>query len=79
MEVARPRLHGDPDSKGNHLNHLIRAQQHRLRDREAEFLGGIEMDDKVELCRLLNGEIGGFRTLEDLVDVDMRALLVLRL
>ena len=37
------------------LNHLVRAQQHILRDCDAERF---EVDDKFELRRLLDGEIG---------------------
>jgi hypothetical protein len=55
-------------------NSCSRAHQWRLRDRQAERLGGLEIDDKVELYWLLNGEIAGFRTPEDLVEVDRQAL-----
>jgi hypothetical protein len=51
------------------LDHLVGAQQQRRRDREAERLGGFEIDDELELGRLLDGEIRRSRTLEDLVDV----------
>src|SRR5215831_10402837 len=47
---------------------LIRPPQHRLRDRQAERLGGFEVDDQLELSRLLDGEVGGLSALEDLVD-----------
>ena len=30
------------------LNHLVRAQQQRLRDGQAERLGGFKIDDQVE-------------------------------
>ena len=49
------------------LDHLIRPQQQRRRDRQAERLGGLEVDDQLELGRLLDGEVGGLRALEDLV------------
>jgi hypothetical protein len=48
---------------------LIRAQQHRLRDREAERLRGLEVDHQLELRRLLDRKVGGLRAFEDLVDV----------
>src|SRR6185369_2298985 len=54
---------------GRSLNQLICPPQQRRRDRQAERLGGLEVDDQLELRRLLYGEIGGFRALEDLVDV----------
>src|SRR5262245_16137422 len=37
------------------LNHLIRPQQVRLRDVDAERLGGLEVDDHFELRGLLEG------------------------
>jgi hypothetical protein len=30
------------------LDHLVRPQQHRRRDRQAERLGGLEVDDELE-------------------------------
>jgi len=39
------------------LDHLIRSLQERRRDREAESLGGLEIDDAFEPCRLLDGQI----------------------
>ena len=43
------------------LNHLIRPQQQRRRDREAEGLGGLEVDHELVLCWLLNGQVRGLR------------------
>src|SRR5882724_129450 len=39
-------------------------------DREAEGLGGFEVDDELELRRLLDRQVGWLRALEDLVYVD---------
>jgi hypothetical protein len=36
------------------LDHLIRAQQQRLRECEAERLGRLEIDDQLELRGLLD-------------------------
>src|SRR3989454_10765451 len=36
-------------------DHLIRPQQQRRRDRQAERLRGLEVDHQLELCRLLDG------------------------
>src|SRR5262245_40144215 len=44
---------------------LIRPRQERGRDREAEGLGGLEVDDEFELGGLLDGEVGGLRAFED--------------
>src|SRR5215207_6430858 len=51
------------------LDHLIGACEERGRDREPERLGGLEVDDKLELGRLLDREIGGLGTPQDPVDV----------
>src|SRR5262249_23556388 len=53
---------------GESLNYLIRPRQQRRRDGQAEGLGGLEVDDQLELGGLLDGEVGGLGTLEDLVD-----------
>src|SRR5437870_7444047 len=50
------------------FNHLVRAQQYRLRDRNAERLGGLEVDHELELGRLFHRKLAGLRALEDLVD-----------
>src|SRR5258706_4015260 len=51
------------------LDHLIRPQQQRRRDREAERLGGLQVDDQLELRGLLYGQIAGLGALEDFIDV----------
>src|SRR2546422_3198421 len=47
---------------GPSLDHLIRPQQQCLRDRQAEGFRGLEVDDQLELGRLLDGKIGGVGT-----------------
>ena len=49
------------------LDHLVRPDEDRLRNREAQGLGGLEVDHQLELGRLLHGEVGGFGPLQDLV------------
>src|SRR5215469_5795615 len=51
---------------------LVGAQQNRLRDRQAERLGGLEIDHQLEFGRLLDRKIGGLGDFEDLSDVDAR-------
>ena len=64
-EVLQPSLEClDPS-----LDHLIRPLQERRRDRQAERLGGLEVDHQLELRRLLDGQVAGLGALEDLVDV----------
>src|SRR5712692_9313803 len=52
------------------LDHLIGPLQERRRDREAEGLGGLEVDHELELGGLLHGKVGRLGTLRNLVDVD---------
>src|SRR6266542_1690126 len=51
------------------LDYLIRPPQHGLRDRQAEGLGGLEVDDQFELRRLGDGQISGLGAIENLIDV----------
>src|ERR1700730_7721071 len=51
------------------LMDLIRPQQERRRDRQAESLGGLEVDHEIKLRRLLHGKVRGLRAFQDLVDV----------
>src|SRR4030095_4766303 len=53
---------------GAFLDHLVRSHQHIRRDRQADLLGGLHMDHKLELCRLLDWNVGWLRALENLVD-----------
>lgn len=40
------------------FDHLVGAEQHALWDREAERLGGLQVDEQTQLRRLLNEKIG---------------------
>jgi len=51
------------------LDHLVGAQQDRFGDRNAQGLGGLEVDDQLEFGWLLDGQVGRFRAPEDLVDI----------
>jgi hypothetical protein len=46
-------------------NHLVRPRQHIRRNRQAELLGGLEIDHQLELDRLLDGKIGWLGSLRD--------------
>src|SRR5215467_5083387 len=50
------------------LDHVVGADEDRLRDRQPERLGGLEIDHQLELGRLLDRQIGRFRPLQDPVD-----------
>src|SRR5437879_5348475 len=41
------------------LNDVIGPQQHRLRDREAQDLGGLQIDGELELLRPLHRQVAG--------------------
>src|SRR4051794_27631817 len=58
---------------GLSFDHLVGAEQERLRHGEAEGLGGLEVDRKLELDRLLDGEVGRLGALQDAVDITSRA------
>src|SRR6266446_2645832 len=51
------------------INHLIRPLQEGLGGRQAERLGGLEVDHQLELRRLLDGEVAGLGALENLIHV----------
>src|SRR5262249_60804762 len=50
------------------FDHLIRPQQQRRRDGEAEGLGGLQIDDELELGGLLDGKVRRLGALEDAID-----------
>src|SRR5207245_5241188 len=52
------------------FEHVVGPQQECLLDREAERLGGLQVDDQLELRRLLDREVGRLGPLENLVSVD---------
>ena len=47
------------------FNDIVGAGEDRRRDREAERVGGLEIDDELEFGRLLDRQIGRFGALED--------------
>src|SRR5262249_27891412 len=71
--AALPRKHTTGPTmyvlRSNLLDYLIRSQQQRWRDGEAERLGRLEVDHELELRGLLDGQIGRLRALENLIDV----------
>jgi hypothetical protein len=50
------------------LDDFIGSIQHRLRNRQADLLGGFEIDHQLKLRRLLDREIGWLGSLQDLVN-----------
>src|SRR5260370_40405200 len=51
------------------FDHLVGAGEQRLRNFQAERLGGFKIDRQSVFCRLLNGQIGDLLALEDAIDV----------
>src|SRR5262245_1785623 len=51
------------------IDHLVRPEQKRLRDRQAECLGGLHVDDQLESGWLLDRQVGWLGTLEDFVHI----------
>src|SRR5437763_599070 len=60
--------HGVPRRRGS-ANHLICLEEDGWGNGEAEGLGCLEVDDQLELHRLLHRQVGGFRPLEDAIHV----------
>src|SRR5262245_46023815 len=52
------------------LDHLVRALQEQRRDRQPERHGGLQVDDQLKLCRLLDGDVAGLGPLQDAVHVE---------
>src|SRR5919106_2465745 len=51
------------------FNDLVRARQHVGRNRQADLLGGPQIDQELKLCGLLDGKLSRLSTFEDFVYV----------
>ena len=49
------------------FDHLVGEREQRRRDGEAKGLGGLEIDDEIELGRLLDRDIAGLRAVQNFV------------
>jgi hypothetical protein len=56
--------------RASSLDHLVGEREQIVGDSEAERLGGFQVDDEMELGRLLHGQIRRLRTLENPAAVD---------
>ncbi len=54
--------------------HLVRPHEEHRRERQAERLGGLEVDDQGYLIGPLDGQVGGLGALQNLVHKDGGAL-----
>ncbi len=55
--------------QGSLLDHLGRPIKHFRWDRDAELLGRLEIEDQLELLRLVYGQVSRFGSLQNLVHV----------
>jgi hypothetical protein len=62
-----------PQDAARSFDHLVGTGERSGREGDAKGLRGLEVDDKLELGGLLDGEVGGRGALQDLVDVDRGA------
>src|SRR5262245_55640239 len=51
------------------MDHFVRPREYRRRDGEAERLGGLRVDDQLELRGFLHRQVGWVRPLENFVHV----------
>src|SRR6266481_9808943 len=51
------------------IDHLIRPLEERLRDRQAEGLGGLEVDQEFKLRGLLDGQVARFGAVKDSIHI----------
>src|SRR6516162_81350 len=51
------------------FDYLIGTAEYCWRNGQAERFCSLQIDDQLELCRLLDREVGRFGALEDLVDI----------
>src|SRR5262249_49906797 len=65
-----PPCHGARGKRS--FDHLVGASEDRGRDRQAECLGGLEIDDQLECGPLLDWQIRGMGTFENLAGVNAR-------
>ena len=51
------------------LDDFVRSRQHIRRNREPQIVSGLEVDDQIVSYRLIDGQVGGIGTLQNLVHI----------
>src|SRR6516164_4921482 len=67
--LAQGKFHVEPPSRFTSLDHLVGAREQRRRHGETESLGGGQVEDKVELGRLLDRKVARLRPAQNFVDI----------
>src|SRR5262245_66642319 len=62
--------HSTLDTRPFSLDYPIRSCQHIWRNRETDLLGRFQINDELELRRLLDGEVGGLSAFQNLIHID---------
>ena len=65
-DAAAPPVSSSRTAASRSFDHLVGAQQERRRQLDADRFGGLEIDDQLKPGRLLDRQIGGLRTVENL-------------
>src|SRR5207245_2404882 len=58
-----------PPERNRLFDHLVRPEQHRLRNRHADLLCRFQIDHQLELRRLLYRKVCGFGALENFIHI----------
>src|SRR6266567_5102758 len=69
LSRAEPAEKGQAATFADLLDHLVGGREQRRWDGEVEGLGGIDVDDEIELGRDLDRQVARFRSVQDAIDM----------